>query len=442
MANALSDYKVEITDVEPCVKKLHVEIPAERVKDESEKQMRELGKRAHIQGFRPGKAPRPVLERMYADAVLGEVGEKLIHESYEAAVSAHKLEVFGNPTFEQVNVEKGKPISYAALIETAPNVPVPDFSGWEFEREIARVTDKEIESVIDSLRDAQAELVPVDGRGAKEGDHLFLDFSATVDGKEEPRLSGVGQQIILSESGDELLADFHKNLFGMGSGQEKGFTVKISKQFPDPALAEKEAEFKVTVTAVKEKKLPELTDEFVAAHSPYHTIDEMRKNLRESGEERERDRGEEALRRAVLAKFRASADFRLPPKMLTQYTEMYANRIIRQTKEWGLDLQNQPDFDRKKFTRGAAEKGEEWAREDAIIESIAKENKLEPDPATLERLQREYAEFMRSNDRTTRYNAALFMLKDALRESVFKHIYSKTRITDRIVDKIQSKENG
>lgn len=440
MTTALSELKVEIADVQPCVKKLKVEIPASRVAEEAEKKWRDVARTAKVQGFRPGKAPRPVLEKMYGVQVLGEVGEKLIHQSYEDAVTEHKLEVFGRPSFEEVKVEKGKPLTYSAVIEIFPQVDVPSCGGWAFDREIRKVEDKEIEAVFNQLRDTHAELVPVEGRGVKDGDFVFMDYTAVVDGKEEPKLSGKGQQMIINTVEETLFVEFHRNVAGMKTGEEKEFTMSVSKQYPDPALADKQAAFKVKVTAVKEKKLPELNDEFVAAHTPHTGVEEMRKELRARAEEREKQRADDGVRRSVMKKFRESASFPLPPKMLAQYGEMYANRLIQQTREWGLDLTAQPDFDREKFKQSSLEKGEEWARDEVIIENIAKAGGLQPDEAALERLQGEYAEYLKSDDRDTRYNAAVFTVKEALRESVFKFIYGKITINDKIVEGV-AKEN-
>ncbi len=441
MTTALSDMKVEITDVQPCVKKLTIEIPAGLVAEEAEKKWRDVSRTAKVQGFRPGKAPRPILEKMYGDYVLGEVGERLIHESYEAAVNEHKLEVFGNPSFEEVKVEKGKPITFAAVVELFPKVEVPACDGWSFDREIRKVEEAEVDAVFNQLRDTHAELLPVDGRGVQDGDFVFMDYTATVDGAEEPKLSGKGQQMIVNTVEESLFVEFHRNVAGMKAGEEKEFAMTVSKQYPDPALAEKQATFKVKVTAVKEKKLPDLTDEFVTAHTSYNGVEEMRKELRARNEEREKQRADDGLRRTVMKKFRESVTFPLPPKMLAQYGEMYANRIIRQTREWGLDLTTQPDFDRDTFNKNSLEKGEEWARDEVIIENIAKANGLQPDEAELERLQAEYAEYLKSDDRDTRYNAAMFTIKEALQESVFKFVYGKITINDKIVNAAKAKEN-
>ncbi len=441
MATALDGMKVEISDVQPCVKKLKIEIPAERVSGESESKWKEIAKFAQIQGFRKGKAPRHILEKMYASSVLGEVGQKLINEGFEAAIAEHKIDVLGEPTFEDVRVEPGKPISFSVIVETFPQLTLPAFNGWEFEREARKVSDEEIDSTINSILDSNSELSPISDRGVKEGDYVFLDFAATVDGVEEPKLSGKGQQMLIALDDGNLFIDFHSNIIGMKGGEEKEFQIDLSKQYPDPALAEKKATFKVKVNSVKEKKLPELTDEFVAAQTAHKSVAEMKSQLRERSEAREKDRADEELRRKIMEKFRSNTSFDLPPKMIAQYAEMYSNRLMRQAMEWGMDLQSQPDFDKAKFSENCRARGEEWARDEMIIETLAKQEKLEPNPDELERLQKEYAEFLKSEDKNTRYNAAMFTLKEALQKSVFKHVYGKIKVTDKIVDAKEIKEN-
>ncbi|MBI3580763.1 MAG: trigger factor [Nitrospinae bacterium] len=441
MTATVSGMKVEITDVQPWVKKLSIEIPLEKVASESEAQWRQVAKQAKIPGFRPGKAPRHIVENLYGESILGEVGNKLINDGYRTAVAENHLEVFGEPDFHDVSVEKGKPISFIVVVETFPIIPMPDFAGWEFERVVGKVAEKSLQHEVDSLLDRFAELVPAEGRAAREGDHVFLDVTGSVDGKEERLLSAKGDRMVLSTDEKNLLRDLHKNIVGMSAGEEKEVGVKLPKQFPNAEFAGKNADFKVRVNSVKEVRRPEFDDEFAAAHSKFKTAAELRDSLSEALRKHEADHAEEKLRADILKKFRERAVFDLPPKLAAHYSEMYANRQAGNARSLGMDLRKTPGFNEAEFEKRCREKGEEAARNEVVLESIGKAEKLAPDEEKLNALRSEYASFLESKDEHDRRNAVMYILKEAMEESVFKFIYGKVKIADKTAEPTEVKEN-
>lgn len=441
MAATISGMKVEITDVQPWVKKLSIEIPVEKVAGESEEQWKEITKHAKIAGFRPGKAPRHILEKLYQDSVLGEVGNKLINDGFRSAVTENNLEVFGEPVFHDITLEKGKPISFNVVVETFPIIPVPDFAGWEFERVIRKVDEKRIEQEIETFLDSHSELVPAEGRASKEGDYVFLDISGSIDGKEEQMLTAKGDKMLLSTDDNNMLKELHKGIVGMSAGEERTITMKLPKQFPHAEFAGKDAEFKVKVYSIKELKRQDLTDEFVASHSKFKSAVEMREKLREAAAKNEAGYAEEKLRRDILKKFREKTSIDLPPKLTAHYAEMYANKQARTAGSMGLDLRKTPGFDEAEFAKKSREHGEEAARDEVVIESIGKAEKLAPDEEKMKSLREEYAEFLNSKEGNYQRNAVMYILKEAMEESVFKFIYGKIKITDKMVEPNDVKEN-
>lgn len=441
MAGTLSGMKVEIIDLQPWVKKLTVEIPVEKVAGESEAKFKEIGKFAKIAGFRPGKAPRHILEKLYQDSVLGEVGQQLINDGYRSAVEDHKLEVYGEPEFNEIRVEKGKPISFSVVVETFPQITVPDFSGWEFDRVTTSVDEKQLEDQINHFLNDHAEVIPAEGRPAKEGDYVFLDVEGKIDGVEDPALGTKGDKLILSTDGKNMFKEFHQKIVGMNTGEEKEFSMKLPKQYPNAEKAGKTANFKVKVNSIKEIKRPELTDEFVNAQFGFKTAVEMREKLRESAVHKETEFAEQKLRQSMMKKFRESVTFDLPPKLASHYAENYKNRRLRAAGQMGMDLRKSPGFDAAEFEKLCKDKGADMARDEVILETIGKAEKLSPDEAKMHGLQHEYADILGSKSQSDQRNAYMYIIKEAMEESVFKFICGKVKITDKTVELNDVKEN-
>jgi trigger factor len=446
---AVKDLKIESTDIQPCVKKIKIEIPEKLVSKEYEKALNKVRKGASVQGFRKGKAPREIMEKLYSDSILWDVGQKMISEGYEKALSDQKLKVFGDPSFDEVTVEPGKPISFSATVESVPDISIPDLSGWSFTREVSEVDDAEIDGPINNMLDQGAELVPIKERALKESDYAIIDYSAKIDGKEVEKLSGKNAEMVVNTGDKNLLVDFFKELKGMNRGEEKEFSIKLSKQFPDPEIAGKKADFHVKVIDSKEKKLPELTDDYVIANTPYESIDDMKGKIRAGLEERTKHEGDAKLKAAILEKFVKETGFDLPPKMISEYADMHANRVRERAKWSGIQLENTPDFDKEKFEKTCLEQGERLAREEVIIGAVAEKENLRPEPKEIMKVQKEYVEIIKNQDpnahgaralKAAEQRAFSLAVKEVTTETVFKHLYSKVKITDKTVTKAKEKK--
>ena len=446
MAEALDDIKVEITEVQPCVKKLAIEIPEKAVAEESEKALKEVMKKAKVQGFRKGHVPPAVIKRLYGKTVLHDIGRQLINDGMEKALSDHDINVFGNPAIENVNIEEGKPLSFTAQVETIPTVEFPDISGWEFRRETVKVDDKRVEGVIDRLREMKAEMVPVEDRAVKNGDYVFLDYTGTLDGKEIESLCSKNQQLAVTDDEKYMLHDFTKKIIGMKKGEEANFSITLPKQYPDPELAEKKVDFRVKVNTLKEKRLPELTDEFVASETSYKTVEELRKGIRESEERREKNSVQTKLKKDIMDKLKAETKFDLPPKMIEQYSQSYADELMGEARRHGMDLTAQPDFDREKFEHGCREEGESRAREFVIVQSLAKKENIQPDQGEIKKRMEAFSEYMKqyrpSAGEQEWRNGINNISVSAFIDSVYDYLISKVKVTDSFVEPTQAEKES
>ncbi|MFQ5432316.1 MAG: trigger factor [Nitrospinota bacterium] len=434
---AVKDIKVEITEIQPCVKKLSIEIPESAVAQKSENALKDVRKNARIQGFRKGHVPKEILKKMYGKSVLHDVGRQLINDGMDRVLTENEISVFGQPAIEDIEIEEGKPISFTAMVETMPQITLAPYTEWSFTREIRKVSDKEIEAFIDHIREMKGEMVPAENRPIKKDDYVFLDFTGTMDGKEVESLTGKNQHLVIKDDEKALLADFNRKLIGMKKDEESEFTVKLPKQYPDPALAEKEVSFKVKINTIKEKNLPKLTDDFVAAETSFRTVEEFRNKIRESEEKRAHDEAENKLRDSIMEKLKTEIKFDLPPKMITEYSQQYANDVIGQAKREGVDITGQADFDKEAFDKRCTKEGESRAREYVILDKLARQENIKPDQEKVKKRMESFSEYMQAN----KPNASKEEWDNAIREisfsafidSVYSFLVSKVKIDDKHV---------
>jgi len=434
----IDQLKVETDDVQPCVKKLAVEIPESVLSAEYDKAFEKIRKSASVHGFRKGKVPKEILKKLYADSVLWEVGQKLIGGGFEQAVKKNSLRPYGDPSIENVNLKPGEPVSFTATIELFPDVTLPDIDEWEFERKVEAVDDEAVDAPSKAFLEEHAELSPVDGRPVKEGDYLTIDMRGAVDGAEAEQLTGKNRDVIVMCNKDNVLAGFHEEIVGMANGERKKFKTTLSKNFPAPELAEKEVEFDVEIKAIREKLVPELDDDFVKANTEYKSVDEMRAKVRKNLEENAAYLADEAVRRQIIDRLIKEADFALPPKMIEEYTKMHEARVKSRAGQSGVELEKTPDFDQAKFSESCREIGEKEAREEIIIGEIAEKEKIVPDKKEVEKIYGEYLRIMESRNiepDEMRKRAYTLAVNEVMRQAVFKFLMSQAQIKDTIPEK-------
>lgn len=432
---ALDGLKVEITEVQPCVKKLAIEIPEAAVTQKSEKALNDVRKKASVQGFRKGHVPKAILKRLYGKSVLHDISRQLINDGMDKALSDSKLNVLGQPSIEDVTIEEGKPISFTATVETMPTITLPDYTSWGFTRKVRKVDDKTIDSFIDHIREMRAEMVPAEERPIKNDDYIFLDFTGTLDGKELESLTGKNRQLQVTGDDKYVLAEFNRKLIGMKKGEEAEFDIKLPKHYPDPALAEKKVSFKVKINTIKEKKLPELTDEFVSTETSYKNVADFRAKIKESEEKRAVDESDAELRKNIMDKLIAETSFDLPPKMVTDYAQRYADEVIGESKRNGADITLQPNFDQEDFDKKCMVRGESRAREYVILEDLARREKIKPDEEKLTKRMTDFGEYMKKNkpnaSKEEWQNGLNNISFTAFIDSVFDFLLSRVKINDK-----------
>src|SRR5579862_5028028 len=261
-----------------CRRELDLEVPAEAVQKAVEKVAREFARVARVPGFRPGKAPVTLIRRRFADDIKGEVLQSLVPGEIEKAVKDKNLVPITQPQVEHVDYTETGPLKFHAVFEVLPEFELGAYKDLEVEVPAIQITDADVEKVLEESRERAATFVPIEGRAIASGDFAQIKLVGTPAGGGEPLNS---DDVLCHVGAEETLAAFTENLLGAQSGEHRRFDVTYPDDYPDAKLAGKTYTHAVEVLGIKQKKLPELNDEFAKDVSDSKTLEELRGKVRE-----------------------------------------------------------------------------------------------------------------------------------------------------------------
>ena len=323
---------------ETCRRELELEIPAENVKKATEKISRDLARVARIPGFRPGKAPVTLIQRRFADEIKGEVLDSLLPDVLSQSLQEKKMIPVNQPQVDQVNFTENGPVKFRATFEVLPEFELSDYKGLEIEVDKLEIGDAEVNKAIEEIRERAATFAPVEGRAIQDGDFAQLKLIGTPEGGGEP----VRAESVLCHIGsEETLESFNENLRGARAGETKVFAAKYPDDYPDPKLGGKTYNYTVEVLGIKEKKMPELNDEFAkdvaGEKAEFTTLEEMRKKVREQLDAAREAKQGDQVREKILEVLIKKHDFPVPESLIEGQMDARLERVVRSLATQGVD---------------------------------------------------------------------------------------------------------
>lgn len=321
-----------------CKRELELEIPAENVQKATEKVARDLARVARIPGFRPGKAPVTLIRRRFADDIQGEVVQSLVPEYLEKALDEKKLIPVTRPEVDKVEFKEGEPLRFRAVFEVLPEFELGDYKTLEIQLDAIEIGDAQVDKTVEEMRERAASFVPVEGRPAKDGDFVLMKLNGAPVGGGDP----VEADNILCHLGaEETLESFNENLRGVQAGDNKKFQSKYPDDYPDQKLVGKTYDYSVDVQGIKEKKLPELNDEFAkdmaGETGGFATLAEMRKKILENLEAAKEQRQQTQAREKILEQLVKRHDFPVPEALVEGQMDTRLERVVRSLAAQGVD---------------------------------------------------------------------------------------------------------
>lgn len=324
--------KINIEETSSVERKLNVEIPWDQVKDEIDRALLQIQKRADLKGFRKGKAPIEMVRQVYAEDARQEAVNTLVSVATRKALDEHNLDPLGNPYLTDVKSEDEEPLIFEAIVELMPEFDPAGYEGLKLEKPVSKVTDKEVSEFIDTMRERRAETVPIlEDRNLKGDDVAEIDFKGSR-GSEPVEGMDVSNYIIrLGRS--ELLPGFEEQIVGMKPGQVRTFDLPFPDEFPNQELAGQTVSFEVTLKQIKKLQLTDLDDEFAKSISEHETVKDLTDMIRQDLEKLREEESEKALRANLSAKLVEDNQFDVPPSLvdseLNYLVREYGENLVR-----------------------------------------------------------------------------------------------------------------
>jgi trigger factor len=317
-----------------CRRELELEIPAETVQKAMARVSREFARVARVPGFRPGKAPITLIQRKYADDIKSEVLQSLVPQQIERAFTENKMVPVTQPQVDKVDFTDAGPVKFRATFEVLPEFELGQYKDLEVEIDDVKIEDADVDKGIEELRDRASTFTPVEDRPIANGDYAQLKLNGVPAGGGEPLEA---DSVLCHVGGEETMEPFNQNLLGASAGDHKNFDVTYPSDYPDAKLQGKTYSYAVEVMGIKEKKKPELTDEFAKDVSDVQTLEELRKKMRDNLEAARTHRQNEQTREKLLGQIVKSHDFPVPEALVEHQMDSRLERTVRSLASQGVD---------------------------------------------------------------------------------------------------------
>ena len=334
---------VQVEKLEHNMAKLTIEVPETELEAAIEKAYQKQKKSISLPGFRNGKAPRVMIEKMYGKGVfLEDAANSLIPVQYSMAAGESGLEIVSQPTIDVTQLEPGKPFIFTAEVAVKPEVTLGEYKGVEVEKQNTEVLDEEVDAEIFKERESNSRMIDVEDRAVENGDTVNLDFEGFVDGEAFEGGKGEGYPLVIGSN--TFIPGFEEQLIGANIDEEKEVNVTFPEDYQAEELKGKAAVFKCKVNRIQKKELPEVDDEFAKDVSEFDTLEEYKADIRKKlAEEKEKD-AQRAKEDAVINKIIETSEMDIPDAMVDAQIDQMADDFGRRMQSQGLSLEQYFQF--------------------------------------------------------------------------------------------------
>jgi trigger factor len=372
--------KTELVDVSSTRKEIKIEIEPEQVRDSYDRVSERYAKSANVPGFRRGHAPRSVVRTRFKSEIRSEVLRELVPDAINEAIGMHSLATIGEPEVQLDNAEALErlgedPISVKVNVEVLPEIKLEKYKGLEAGRRVRPVSEKDVEHMIEGLRDASASLQPVEDRGAESGDTVTVSFYGKfLDSPDEEDIKAEDVDVVLA--GEGVQQEFTDNLLGVKPDEERTFTVEYPEDFSSKGLAGRKVEYKAQVTALRTKELPEVDDEWAKSlGDEFDSLATLREKIREDLDKRAAAEADHRIRDDVMRKLLDTHKFEVPQTLVEQQTSHRLESVIRDMIGRGIDPRH-AELNWEGARNELKEQAETDVRATMLLEQIAEEEKI------------------------------------------------------------------
>lgn len=334
---------LQVEKLEKNMAKLTIEVSAEELEKALQSAYQKQKSKISIPGFRKGKVPRQMIEKMYGAAIFyDDAVNELIPKAYSDAYDECELDIVSQPEINVVKIEKGKPFIFTAEVATKPEVTLGEYKGLKVDKISTRVTQKEVDAKIQEEAEKNARTITVEDRPVQDGDEVILDFEGFVDGVAFE--GGKGENYPLTIGSGAFIPGFEEQLVGAESGKEVEVNVTFPEDYQAEDLKGKAAVFKCTVHEIKAKELPEIDDEFAAEVSEFDTLEEYKADVKAKIKEQKETEGKTKKEDQAVEQAVANATMEIPEPMINTQTRQMADDFAQRMMQQGLTMEQYFQF--------------------------------------------------------------------------------------------------
>ena len=377
---------VQVEKLEKNMAKLTVEVPAENVEKAIQGAYNKMKKSINIPGFRKGKAPRQLIEKMYGKEVFyNDAIDAMLPSAYSDAVEECGEEIVSHPQIDVVQIESGKPFVFTATVAVKPAVELGEYKGIQVEKAPIEVKDEEIEAQITKEREANSRTVTVEDRAVAQGDIVTLDFEGFVDGVAFE--GGKGENYDLTIGSNTFIPGFEDQLVGAEIGKELDVNVTFPEKYGAKELAGKAAVFKCKVNGIKVKELPAVDDEFAQEVSEFDTLDEYKADIKAKLLKEKEDEAARAKEDAVIGKIIEGAKMEIPDAMVEYQTRQMLDEFAQRIQSQGISLDQYFQFTgltEEKYMEEMKPRALQNIQSRLVLEAVAQVENLVAEEADIE----------------------------------------------------------
>jgi len=320
--------------IEGCRHSLEISVPVNEVESETSRAIADVQKRARLRGFRPGKAPSSIIRKEFAGEIRQKVLEALVPKYLQKQIEAENLNMVGRPDVKEVHLHDGEPLTFKAEFEVVPPIELGEYRGIEVPYHDPEVTDQDVETRIEQLREQKAQYVNIDPRPIETGDFAVVGLRSIAGVEGEPIKQ---DEMVLEIGAKDTFPEFTENLLGASPGDEKEIEVSYPDDYAAERLAGKKVRFHATVKGIRRKDLPELNDEFAQDLGDYRNVAELRDAVRKSTFTQRQFEAQQEAKNAIVEKLVDQHDFPVPDVFVERQVANRVEQAIRLMVDQGLD---------------------------------------------------------------------------------------------------------
>ncbi|MBT0662799.1 trigger factor [Geobacter pelophilus] len=382
--------QITIEELSSVKKKINFQIPSERVASEIDKAYEKIRKNAALKGFRKGKAPQSVIEKHYSDVMADDVLRTLFNEVYYKALADHNVTPVSYPELESDDIVRGDSLKFSATVEVVPEITSVDYKGLKADKELFVADPDKVEKRLQQIRENMAEFSPAEaGVTAVQGDMVTIDFVGSIN--DVPFDGGKGEDAQLQLGAGQFIPGFEEQIIGMAAGDQKDIKVTFPADYHAADLAGKEATFAINLKEIKNRKLPELDDDFAKGMGDFETMEQLRSKISESIEKQEKERIEADLREMLMKALVDKNPVQAPNVLIDRQVDLMLENSKKRLASQGMTLEMM-GMDEASYKSEFRDVAEHKVKSSLLVSVLARQEELKVEESDIEKQLKKIAE--------------------------------------------------